>query len=1000
MKPCLCLIRIFLLLAVAWLGAPAAQAVDNDAALRKEAYRYVEQHDIVKAVDAARTIQNGAYRAKTFRHIAESQARYTDKYRLFPENTKQKADELGPLAIPAEDEDAEPLKQFLEATEKTSDASGPAAFRRPLSGLGRTIPPLPHPERLKYDTAYITAMLPKPGKARITTILAETSFYINTKAKPNKFKSAILYADANVKAGVIAPDVIYIESGIATLPAVYDALKAQGHGEYLQKNGKEYLLRHPLMVGPEATLIVDGKDVSELKLSREAGAGITNGGTLFVTNTKVTGWDEGKGAPAFATYKERYTFRPFISAWSRSKTYLAGSEFTALGYADSKAYGITISSGPQKLVKAAKGELASPTAIITDNSFRNLYFGFYCFEANDVVLIGNEYVDNIIYGIDPHDESEHLTIAYNTAYGSHEKHGIIISRRVNDASYIGNLVFENTGSGFMVDRLSTGTYIYANTAFNNRQDGITFFESSCNLVASNQFIGNDKMGVRIRNSRDNALFFNDIEDNKKGGVSTYTAKLETLASQKIRDFKLDPYSAVAGASLVGNRFGKNAVGIQVQQTDALYMAANSFVDQAPKIVQGDWFRKNPYLLTKLDQAREGTSIAEPCIDGNLLRENCPFRESGVLKGDGQDGLQDKKACASAATAKNNELPATEDEQVDTADQDEIADAEETAQETLGLEQEAPPAKATVEFNKPRSVYEHARWLEQQPGADMEQVVYWYKFAAQQGSGEAAFALAALYESGKAKTPSPESAKELVSYGMARLQGDAENGDGDAAASLAFAYLSGKGVEKNEEKFREWIAKAASLNSPRAQRALGLAGLWGLLPDTTQEKSAEMLEKATGIFPEAWLAIGLAYGGAFGGRIDHARSFEAFRKGAEAGNPEAARRTGVGYLTGLGTEKNTAEALRYIKQAAELGNRDAMFQLAMIHDRGLGTPQNGAEAMRWMQKADALDLGEAQYYLGMKLLEQDSGKGRDYLTKAASKKHLPAKKQLLAMEPHP
>ena len=89
--------------------------------------------------------------------------------------------------------------------------------------------------------------------------------------------------------------------------------------------------------------------------------------------------------------------------------------------------------------------------------------------------------------MDPHDRSHQLTIAYNTAYGTHEKHGIIVSREVDRSFIVGNVVFRNRGSGFMLDRDSTANIIYANTAFDNDQDGITLFESSCNLIMANHF---------------------------------------------------------------------------------------------------------------------------------------------------------------------------------------------------------------------------------------------------------------------------------------------------------------------------------------------------------------------------------------------------------------------------------------------------------------------------------------------------------------------------------
>src|SRR3546814_16913053 len=61
-------------------------------------------------------------------------------------------------------------------------------------------------------------------------------------------------------------------------------------------------------------------------------------------------------------------------------------------------------------------------------------------------------LNNMIYGIDPHDYSRKLIIAFNSAYGAQKKHGIIGSRGVDDSYFIGNLAFGNHGTGMMLDR--------------------------------------------------------------------------------------------------------------------------------------------------------------------------------------------------------------------------------------------------------------------------------------------------------------------------------------------------------------------------------------------------------------------------------------------------------------------------------------------------------------------------------------------------------------------
>ncbi len=54
-------------------------------------------------------------------------------------------------------------------------------------------------------------------------------------------------------------------------------------------------------------------------------------------------------------------------------------------------------------------------------------------ERDTLAVVGNEFRDSVIYGIDPHDRSRHLNMSLNATYGTHKKHGIIISREVNDS---------------------------------------------------------------------------------------------------------------------------------------------------------------------------------------------------------------------------------------------------------------------------------------------------------------------------------------------------------------------------------------------------------------------------------------------------------------------------------------------------------------------------------------------------------------------------------------
>lgn len=458
--------------------------------------------------------------------------------------------------------------------------------------------PLPEKE---ISAEALRSSLPLSEPFLLRSIYYANSFYIN-----RQFMVAIEHATARG----YDRQIIYLERGIATLPQLYDALQAQGLGDYLLRKGKTYILRRALLIGPKATLIIDGSEVDELRMSQQNSGIIVNVGALHITHTRLTGWDEEQQKPAYANYAERKKFCPFLASWSGSHTYLGGNIITALGYQNHKSYGISFSSGPKKMQMNVLHEPPWPDGIITDNSFDNLYYGFYSYEAKDVALVGNEYRNNIVYGIDPHDRSHHLTIAYNTAYGSHKKHGIIISREVDDSAYIGNMSFDNRGSGFMIDRDSQRTKVLANTAFGNGQDGLTIFESDCGEIIQNHFFNNARMGIRLRNSTGVTLTGNRLVANKQGGFYGYSSNLYKDPAHARRDFALDPFHQTADAFLSGNLFKRNGMGIIVENMSGLHLRQNRFVQQAPRVVEGEWFRSHPEIIGRIAELKIGEGEAE------------------------------------------------------------------------------------------------------------------------------------------------------------------------------------------------------------------------------------------------------------------------------------------------------------------------------------------------------------------------------------------------------
>jgi poly(beta-D-mannuronate) C5 epimerase len=185
-----------------------------------------------------------------------------------------------------------------------------------------------------------------------------------------------------------------------------------------------------------------------------------------------------------------------------------------------------------------------------------MYYGFYCYEARDVVIKGNTYRDNVVYGIDPHDRSHGLIIADNSVYGTQKKHGIIISREVNDSWIFNNRVYDNKLSGLVIDRNSVNNLIAFNEIYRNYSDGITVYESPDNLLWGNRIIGNRRHGIRVRNSVNIRMYENLSISNGLTGIYGHIKDL----SDTDRNIALDPFDTEVSMQVVGGRLAGNGSG--------------------------------------------------------------------------------------------------------------------------------------------------------------------------------------------------------------------------------------------------------------------------------------------------------------------------------------------------------------------------------------------------------------------------------------------------------
>ncbi|MGF1911724.1 right-handed parallel beta-helix repeat-containing protein [Vibrio kasasachensis] len=351
------------------------------------------------------------------------------------------------------------------------------------------------------------------------------------------------------------PKIIVVQDGLATLSDISKSLpealvKVEG-----SKN--TYLARYPIVVRGDAALLI-GKG-EELRLSEEKRSFLAGGGEFFILSGALKSWRESENTPSYWT-GDRDSYRAFYSAWNGSRTYFYDSTFESLGYFKTKSYGVSLTS--QKIQEKDLAQMpwidkSRSTGVLMGNKFIDIYYGFYCYKAEDVVIIDNEYIKNIVYGIDPHDISERLVIAKNKTWGTIQKHGIIISREVNNSFIFENISYDNNRSGIMLDRSSINNIVAKNTAFNNGGDGLTIQESNDNIIWNNLFYDNREHGINVRNSQNIHAIDNDLIAN--GGSGLY-AHIDDLKEHTHRDLELDPFETKISLYAIGGKIVANATG--------------------------------------------------------------------------------------------------------------------------------------------------------------------------------------------------------------------------------------------------------------------------------------------------------------------------------------------------------------------------------------------------------------------------------------------------------
>ena len=341
-------------------------------------------------------------------------------------------------------------------------------------------------------------------------------------------------------------------------------IRDRGGKDYLlEVSPKIWLSKATIFLSTGIILKLDKSEVTWLKLeSSSSGFAMLRGrnSDIIINGVKVTSWDSTKNDYD----RELKDGRSFIMVKDNSRMDVYSSEISYLGYPT--ASDITVSPyGISWKLTRAKIKNTLLTGEVINSKFHDNYFGAYTFGATGMLWRGNEFYDNIRYGLDPHDDSNGFLVEGNIAYNN-GAHGIIFSKRCMYNTIRNNISYNNGSHGIMLHEKSDFNVIENNTVTGN-VSGIVLWRSSNNIVRNNT-VKDNRHGVRANMaSNKNTVQNNNISGSGLYGIYFYDKANSNLVNNNTFDGnKVGVYVKSDQNEISKNILTNNGVGIYFQDT--------------------------------------------------------------------------------------------------------------------------------------------------------------------------------------------------------------------------------------------------------------------------------------------------------------------------------------------------------------------------------------------------------------------------------------------------
>lgn len=397
-------------------------------------------------------------------------------------------------------------------------------------------------------------------------------------------------------------------------------IKDNGGEGYLEEvSPKVWHAKATIFLSNGVTLKLDKNEVTWLKLeSNKKGFVMLRSldSDIIINGVKITSWDSEKNDYD----KTLADGRSFVMVKDNARMDIYSSELSYLGYPTASdisvsPYGVSWKLNKLKLKKTLL------TGEVINSKFHHNYFGAYTYGATGMLWRGNEFYENIRYGLDPHDDSNGFLVENNIARDN-GAHGIIFSKRCMYNTVRNNISYNNKGHGIMLHETS-----------------------DFNVVENNILTGNTS-GVALYHSNNNIVRDNTIKDNRHGIRANESSNNNIVQNNSITASKLYGiyfYDKADNNSILNNTFEYNNVGIYIK-SDSNIISKNYLINNAVGVYFQDKASNNSLTDNQIKQSGiYGVYTKVAAQMSNILGVNGLYRNRKDVMGMADNSSEKTKA---------------------------------------------------------------------------------------------------------------------------------------------------------------------------------------------------------------------------------------------------------------------------------------------------------------------------------------------------------------------